>query len=186
MKKSILTAAAICLIAGSVSAQYGQTCNSYTPMQDLVRNARNADQIQQLINSGVQMTDTTIKCGGTLLQLAIRRGNTDVLALLLGQNKAQLNTQVSLDGFNIPNAPKKIPLTMFAAYYAPSEAVFQTLMNAGADVTVLDEQNNSVVWYIDQNPVLRETATADQVRSNVLYGSVKAEKDGQAQAPAKK
>ncbi len=192
MKKELLTAVAVCFIAGSAVAQYnkGTTVCSYTPMQDLIRNARSADQVQQLINSGVQMNDATIKCGGNLLQLAIRRGNTEILGLLLSQNKSQINANVSLTGFEIPGAPKEVPLVMFAAYYAPSEAVFQTLMNAGVDVTVLDTSNNSALWYMDQNPVLRETPTADQVRSKILYGSASAndgnKQDKQEAQPAKK
>lgn len=179
MKKVLLMTAAVCLIAGGAMAQSrgGAGACSYTPMQTLIRDARDAEQVQALIKNGVQMNDATIKCGGTLLQLAIRRGNTNVLGLLLEQNKAQINANVSLVGFEIPGAPKEVPLVMFAAYYAPSEAVFQSLISANADLTILDANKNSVAWYIDQNPVLRETATSDQVMSHILYGSA-APKEG--------
>lgn len=188
MKKILLTAMTICLMAGSAMAQSkgGSVQCSYTPMQTLIRDARNAEQVQALINNGVQMNDSTIKCGGDLLQLAIRRGNIEILGMLLGQSKNRINTNVSLNGFEIPGAPKDIPLIMFAAYYAPSEAAFQELMNAGADVTALDANKNSVAWYIDQNPVLRETATSDQVMSHILYGSVTPQNGKAGDQPAKK
>ncbi len=188
MKKTLLTAIAICLMAGSAMAQSkgGSIQCAYTPMQTLIRDARNAEYVRQLIDSGVHMNDATIKCGGNLLQLAIRRGNIEILALLLEQSKNLINTKVSLAGFEIPGAPKEIPLIMFAAYYAPSEAAFQTLMKAGADVTILDANKNTVSWYIDQNPVLRETKTADDVMSHILYGSVTPQNGQAGNQPAKK
>lgn len=82
---------------------------------------------------------------------------------------ADVKTPVSLEGFNIPGAPKEIPILHFAGFYAPRQDIVNLIISAGADVTAVDENGESVLWYINQNPVLRNTALSDDVRNTLLF-----------------
>jgi len=113
------------------------------------------------------MDDTGITCGGSLLQLAIRRGNPSIVNGILTQDKTRVNDEVSLRGFLIPGAPERIPVILFAAYYAPSEIVFKVLTEMGADIAVQDSLGHGILWYLDQNPVLRQTKTEDSIKEKL-------------------
>ena len=136
----------------------------YTVLQNLVRDARDHERVFELIRAGVSMDDSTITCGGSLLQLAIRRGNASILNGILTQDKNRANRRVSLKSFPITGAPEVIPAVLFAAYYAPSETVFKVMLEAGADVSVRDEKGHDILWYLERNPVLRKTALEDEIQ----------------------
>lgn len=150
---------------------------AYTPLQELVRTVRDAKDIQQLMERGVQMDDPSVKCGGNLLQLAIRRGNPAVVDLILKQSPERAKETVSLAEFNIPGAPESVPVIMFAGFYAPSEQIFQLVANASGDTSVIDDNGNTVLWYMEQNPVLLETGTMDDVRNSILIGYSQSEEN---------
>ena len=73
MKKLLLTCALGILMAGTVQAAPQKGDCAYSPLQTLVRDARDATQITNYITQGVNF-DEVPRCGGTLMQLAIRRG----------------------------------------------------------------------------------------------------------------
>jgi hypothetical protein len=102
------------------------------------------------------------------MQLAIRRGNVDVLTALLQQDMKRAGQVVSLEEFPIAGAPKKVPLILFAAYFAPNEYVIQVLQQANVDVTQVDEYGRNILWYMDQNPVLRQTQLYDDMNMALL------------------
>ena len=170
MKKTIITF--LCLMAFSpavLAAQedtYREPCQ-YTVLQNLVRDARNHEKIFDMIRAGVSMDDETITCGGTLLQLAIRRGNPSILNGILAQDKSRINSLVPLRDFPIAGAPDKIPAILFAAYYAPSEVIFKVMLDNGANVAVKDSRGHGILWYLDRNPVLRKTATEDGIQATL-------------------
>ena len=172
MKKTTLLtifstfALATSALATISDSEQEKTCQ-YTFLQNMIRDARSHEKIFELIRSGVPMEDPTITCGGSLLQLAIRRGNPSIVNGILTQDKSRANTEVSLKGFNIPNAPDTIPVILFAAYYAPSELVFKVMTDAGADITVKDSNGHDILWYLDKNPVLRRSQTEDTIQSNL-------------------
>ena len=165
MKRLIMTTLALCCCATAAMAvpEYQGPCQ-YTILQNLIRDARTHEQIFDMIRAGVSMDDESITCGGSLLQLAIRRGNPSIVNGILTQDKTRVNDSVSLRDFPIFGAPERIPVILFAAYYAPSEIVFRVLTEMGADITVQDENGHGVLWYLDQNPVLRQTKTEDNIK----------------------
>lgn len=168
MKKLLLTCALGILMSVPVQAapQQKGEC-AYSPLQTLVRDARDATQITNYITQGVNF-DETPRCGGTLMQLAVRRGNVDVLTAMLQQDMKRAGQIVSLEEFPIAGAPKKVPLILFAAYYAPNEYVIQVLQQANVDVTQVDEYGRNILWYMDQNPVLRQTQLYDDMNMALL------------------
>ena len=125
----------------------------YTPMQKLIRDSRTADQVFQLVKDGHQIQDDTITCGGSLLQLAVRRGIPQILYAIGVQDNNRLNQDVFLNDFPIPGAPNEIPAVLFAAYYAPSAEVFQVFLDLKADITKRDTLGHDILWYLDKNPV---------------------------------
>ena len=169
MKKFLMTCAMVALVALPAGAA-PQEC-AYSPRQTLVRDAKNAEQIAGLIRQGV-IFDETPRCGGTIMQLAVRRGNPEVLRVLLEQDLKRANQIVPLDDFPIPGAPKKIPLWLFAAYYAPNEQIIhllhQSLIQTRGGVSVTDDMGRNVLWYMDRNPVLRKTSLYDQLNDQLL------------------
>ncbi|MBE6445800.1 MAG: ankyrin repeat domain-containing protein [Alphaproteobacteria bacterium] len=167
MKKLLLTCALGILMSAPVQAAPQKSECAYSPLQTLVRDARDATQIQDLINKNVNF-DEVPRCGGTLMQLAIRRGNWDVLQALLSQDLKRANQIVSLDDFPIEDAPKKVPLILFAAYYAPNEYIIQLLQQANVDITQTDEKGRNILWYMEQNPVLRKTKLFDDINMALL------------------
>lgn len=177
MKKILCaTLMGACLISGSALAQraisagdnnrHSGAC-SYTPLQEIIRDARSEADLAPITKNNVNL-NAPVKCGGTVLQLAVLRGNPQVVRALL-EAGADVKTPVSLEGFNIPGAPKEIPILHFAGFYAPRQDIVSLIISAGADVTATDENGESVLWYINQNPVLRNTALSDDVRNTLLF-----------------
>ena len=183
MKKILLVS--ICLFALPVMAQRSDEC-ALTPLQNLIVNARGAEEIQNLITRGV-VFDEQVRCGGTLTQLAIRRGNPDILEAILRQDRRRANAIVNLDAFPIPGAPKQVPLILFAAYYAPNRTMVDLLLAAGAknNFTATDEFGRNVLWYLNKNPVLRNTELEDKLNELLLYGqATDQEEESDYEAPA--
>ena len=180
MKKLLLLSA--CLLAVPAMAQKMGEC-ALTPLQNLIVNARGAEEVQALIQRGV-VFDEQVRCGGTLTQLAIRRGNPDVLEAILRQDQNRANATVALDAFPIVGAPKQIPLILFAAYYAPNKQIIELLEAAGANISVTDDFGRNLLWYLNKNPVLRRTALEDDLNNKLLYGMVAAQNSDQGQGGA--
>ncbi len=166
MKKLLLLS--ICTLSLPVCAQRYGDC-AYTLLQNLVMNARSAEEIQAPISRGVAF-DEQVRCGGSLVQLAIRRGNPDVLQAILQQDQKRASAVVDLTAFPIQNGPRQIPVILFAAYYAPNKEIVQLLIAAGADINVSDDGGRNILWYLDKNPVLKNTALVDEIQKNLLYG----------------
>ena len=160
----------VCLLALPVLAQKTQEC-AFTPLQNLIANARGSEEIKALIARGV-VFDEQVRCGGSLMQLAIRRGNPEVLEAILRQDQKRANSVVTLDAFPIVGAPKQIPLILFAAYYAPNKEMVDLLVAAGANIAVTDDFGRNLLWYLGKNPVLKNTALQDKLNNQLLYGMV--------------
>lgn len=148
MKKSYLIALAMALMF-SAPAMAQRTC-SYSPLQEVVRFANNASDIQRLVARRVNL-NAPVRCGGSLVQLAILRGNVDVLKVLLDSG-ADTKAPVKLSDFGISGSgmPQEIPLVFFAAYKAPNAEVLKTLVDAGLDVTQTDKNGESISAYLDK------------------------------------
>ncbi len=169
MKKVLLLS--VCLMAAMPAfAQKGGEC-ALSAFQMLISNIRDVGEIQDLIAKGVPLEEQ-VRCGGSLMQLAIRRGNPQVLEAMLRQDQRRANGMVALDAFPIAGAPKQIPLILFAAYYAPNKDMVELLMAAGANVTVTDDYGRNVLWYLGKNPVLKNTKLQDELNQSLLYGSI--------------
>ncbi|MBQ4472102.1 MAG: hypothetical protein II942_02520 [Alphaproteobacteria bacterium] len=177
MKKLLLLGAA-CLMVVPAMAQRGGEC-AYTPLQNLVMNARGPEEIQSLIQRNV-IFDEQVRCGGSLMQLAIRRGNPQVLAAIVRQDQKRVHAQVTLDAFPISGAPKTIPLILFAAYYAPNKDIMELLVQAGANIGAVDDYGRNLLWYMDKNPVLKNTALVDELNNRLLY-SMGNQQEGEAE-----
>ncbi len=171
MKKILLGAVvAMCLItttSWAVPNRNNSGICSYSPLQDLIRNARSGKDLEPILGGRVDL-NAPVKCGGTILQLAIRRGNPEVVKLLL-ENGVSAKEDVSLDGFSIAGAPNKVPLLMFAAYYSPRQDILNLIISAGADMTAVDANGENVLWYLDKNPVLQNTAISDNIKNALLF-----------------
>jgi len=168
MRKLLLLSA--CLLAMPAAAQRSDEC-ALTPLQNLIVNARGAEEIRQLVDRGVSF-DEQVRCGGSLMQLAIRRGNPDILEAILRQDRRRANVVVNTDVFPIPGAPKQIPLILFAAYYAPNATMVELLLAADGEVfKKTDEFGRNVLWYLNKNPVLRNTDLEDKLNEGLLYGT---------------
>ena len=163
MKKTLISLTALMM---SLPVMAADNC-AYSPLQNFIRNVRTVEEINKLANSGV-IFDEKVRCGGSLLQLAILRGNPEVLQVILNQDRSRANAVVSLDGYQIQGAPREVPVILFAAYYAPSEAIFRELWAAGANVAATDSQGRNLLWYMDQNPVLRSTKLYDELNNALL------------------
>ncbi len=153
-----------------------QTECAYTPLQTLIRNVRDVREIDALMQQGVIFDDTQIRCGGSLMQLAIVRGNPDVLRALLQQDIKRVAQKVGTESFMIPNAPKQIPLLLFAAYYAPNAGMMDLMIQAadavGMGINQTDDKGQNILWYLDKNPVLRNSPTTDMVTQKMLSSLV--------------
>ena len=173
MKKLLLGCVCAACFMGGVAVAAPMDC-AYTPLQTLIRNARDANQIKKLMGQGVVFVDPQIRCGGSLIQLAILRGNHEVLRALLEQDIKQANQRVSLSGFSITGAPKEIPILLFAAYYAPNENIMNLMVQAvealGLTLNQTDDNGRNLLWYLEKNPVLRDTALADSLTEKMLSG----------------
>lgn len=177
MKKILFLS--VCLLAMPALAQRTVDC-ALTPLQNLIVNARSASEIQALISRGV-VFDEQVRCGGSLMQLAIRRGNPDVLEAILRQDQNRANGVAVLDAFPILGAPKQIPLILFAAYYAPNKQIVDLLVAAGANISVTDDFGRNLLWYLNKNPVLRKTELEDDLNNKLLYSMVAQGNSGQSQ-----
>ncbi len=167
MRKILL--ASLCgltLFAGNALAAKGKEC-SYSPLQQLIRNARDASEISELINNQVNL-NIKPRCGGNVLQLAILRGNPEVMRVLLDADMLSLNDKVSIVDYPIPGAPKEIPLAFFAAYYSPRADIMSLLIEAGANVMGTDDRGETILWYLNQNPVLMNTQLVDDLTNQLL------------------
>lgn len=166
MKKTLISLVALMMALPVMAAD---NC-AYSPLQNLIRNVRDAKEIQDLMNRGVMFNEET-RCGGSLMQLAILRGNPQVLQVLIQKNPEQVNKPVKLDAYPIPGARgREIPLILFAAYYAPNPQMIELLINVGkADISKTDEEGKNLLWYMDMNPVLRNTVLSDTLNNALLY-----------------
>lgn len=177
MKKTIITfvlALGLMAFAGEALAQKNVAPKmrrrrnpvvcSYTPLQEIVRSAQNEDEVRSLIERGVSFNDD-MRCGGNLLQLAIRRGNPNIVRLILEQTPSMASELVPTDDFgDMPKTtPADIPLTAFAAYYAPNEAVMKEIIDNGGDIYAKDANENDIFWYMEFNPVLRKSRISEQI-----------------------
>jgi len=128
---------------------------AYTPAQKAVRDAEIVTDLMATLPKNIDM-NATYSCGGTLGQLAILRGNSDNLEYLLdlGLNP---NAEVSLKEYKIPGAPETIPFPLFAAYYAPASSLIDILIEYDANFHAVDKAGHDVFWYLEQNPVLRNS-----------------------------
>ena len=160
----------VCLLA-STMAMAEFEC-AYTPLQVRVAKARSRADIQDLVDRGINIEEDT-KCGGSLLQLAVRRGEPGVLAAILQQDMARANSMEKLDAFPIPGVTGQIPLLLFAGYYAPNKEIVRLLLDAEASVTATDDKGRNVLWYMQYNPVLRNTDLYDQINEQILYSLAK-------------
>ena len=157
MKKTSLVMALLAGISVFPAVAQEVVC-AYSPLQNLIRTVRSADDIVALMNQGISFNQP-VTCGGSLMQLAIVRGNPQVLQVLLQRDPSQANQLVS------------IPLILFAAYYSPNAEMIRHLVNIGkADISVTDASGRNLLWYMDQNPVLRSTDLYDTLNKQLLYG----------------
>ena len=179
MKKMLAT---LCLLISTSVFAAPMEC-AYTALQMKVQTARSQEEIQALINKNVVFDEVT-RCGGSLLQLAIRRGNPGVLAAILGQDDSRANNMEKLDAFPIPGVTGEIPILLFAGYYAPNEDMVKLLVNAGADITATDSNGRSLLWYMQHNPVLRNTALYDELNEHILISLTSMRADSQNQGGA--
>ena len=164
MKKTLISLIAL-MIAMPVIAD---DC-AYSPLQNLIRNIRSVNEINELLQRNI-ILDEPVRCGGTLMQLAILRGKPDVLQAMLVQDRARANAMVPLDYSG--SGTRKVPVLLFAALHAPNAEMVQKLLESGADITKTDTGGRNVLWYMEQNPVLRNTALSDQLNKMMLNALV--------------
>ncbi len=164
--KKLLAIALIgtCLYSLDVAAR--RDC-SYSPLQDIIRTARDEKDIQQLLSQSVNF-NVSPRCGGDVLQLAIMRGNPQVLKILLERANLTVDKLVSLEYFPIEDAPEEIPFVAFAAYFAPREDMMSLVLQASGNIFAEDERKESILWYMRRNPVLMNTKLYDDIRMKFL------------------
>lgn len=168
MNKVILGLASVLLLSTSVMAQ---TDCAYAPEQKMIRDA---EYIADLADLKGKFLDQKFPCGGSLMQLAIIRGNPSLVHWLMVEG-VDLNTDVSLKGYEIPGAPEMVPLISFAARYASGSA-FQDIIDFGADIQAKDSNGNDIMWYLERNPVLRNTYMTKGGIEDVMTTNVRIEK----------
>lgn len=139
---------------------------TYTPIQEIILSARSEKPILELAKKNTNFLQKQT-CGGSILQLAILRGNPTVLKALL-ENGAITQEKVSLKEFPIKGAPEEIPLILFAAYYAPNTYMLSLLMQAGFSVLEKDSFGNTIVWYLKQNKVLHHTDLEEKIKEILI------------------
>ena len=181
MKKTLISLIAL---MATVPALAAGEC-SYSILQNLIRNVRTVDEINILIQQGVQF-DEQVSCGGSLIQLAILRGNPAVLNAILNQDKSRANSMVSLD---LNNSSRQVPLILFASYYAPNADMVNELLKADPSIIAQkDESGRNLLWYMEQNPVLRNTPLYANLKQLLIRALIPTRQNfqfsGTQQAPA--
>ncbi len=171
--KKLLAIALIgtCFCSMDVSAAARKDC-SYSPLQDIIRTARDEKDIQKLLEQNVNF-NMVPRCGGDVLQLAIMRGNPQVLKVLLESADLSVDKMVPNVDYPIEGAPKEIPFLAFAAYYAPRADMMNLVLQASENVFVEDARKESLLWYMRRNPVLMNTALYDDIRMKFLLNQTK-------------
>lgn len=167
MKKFLFLTVAGILLFPNVSFSGPKECR-YHPIQQVVRMARSEKDIEKEI---AKKTNFNIKfpCGGSILQLAILRGNPQVLQALLEKGNLDPNEVVDNSEFPIKGAPKELPISFFAAYYAPRADILNLFVNyAGNEIYKKDINGQNILWYLEQNPILNNTETSDKIISNLV------------------
>ncbi len=145
----------------------------YHPLQDIVRSARSEKDIEPWIKDQINF-NIDFRCGGSILQLAVMRGNPQILKILLEQGGVNPNELVSNEAFPIKGAPKVIPISFFAAFYAPRADILNLFMEYAEDsIYQTDMNGQNILWYLEQNPVLRNTALSDIIVKNLLITDTK-------------
>ncbi len=166
---SVVALSAALMLASPVMAQRSQNC-SYSPLQNLIRSANDVAEIEKLVQKNVKL-NAPVRCGGSLAALAVMRGNANVLKVLLN-NGIDIDTPVKSADFGLGrDYPAQIPLILFAAHFAPNAEVLKALIDAGSNMAVIDEKGENISWYLDKNPVLRETPLAEEINNILLYQS---------------
>ena len=181
MKKTLISLLALTV---SLPVLAAGDC-SYSILQNLIRNVRSVDEVNMLIQQGVQF-DEQVSCGGSLIQLAILRGNPAVLNAILNQDKSRANSRVSLD---LNNSSRQVPLILFASYYAPNADMVNELLKADPSIIAeKDESGRNLLWYMEQNPVLRNTPLYDNLKQLLIRALIPTRQNfqfsGTQQAPA--
>ena len=166
MKKNILFSLALGLII-PISAGANQKNCMYHPLQNIIRSARTTQDVETLITDQINF-NIDFQCGGSVQQLAILRGNPKILQVLIEKGGLNPNEQVDNSIYPIKGAPKVLPIAFFAAYYAPSSEILSLLISNGASIYKKDANGQNILWYIEQNPVLRNTDLSDQIIKNLL------------------
>ena len=154
--KKILLATALILISTHVYA-VNPDCK-YTQDQQIVRDAEYIADME-VLGTDKKRINAHNSCGGTLLQLATLRGNIDVIQYLLTHG-ADTDTPVSIKGYEADfdeDTPDEIPLIMWAARYAQHGEIFQAFLNHEINAFVKDSEDHDIYWYLEQNPVLRNS-----------------------------
>ena len=172
MKKNILPSlAGLVLIPLTVYAAPKECI--YHPLQDIVRSARSEKDIEPWIKDQINF-NIDFRCGGSILQLAVMRGNPQILKILLEQGGVNPNELVSNEAFPIKGAPKVIPISFFAAFYAPRADILNLFMEYAEDsIYQTDMNGQNILWYLEQNPVLRNTDLSDIIVKNLLITDTK-------------
>ena len=145
---------------------------SYSPLQQVIRTARSEADVLKLIDNQVNL-NIKPRCGGNVMQLAILRGNPDIVKVLIDQAGLDLNETVSNVDYPIPGAPKEIPLIFFAAYYSPRIEIMNLLLNTNVDVLKTDLRGETILWYLDKNPVLMNTELVDNLTQQLIMADTR-------------
>lgn len=145
---------------------------SYSPLQQVIRTARTDADILKLIDNQVNL-NIKPRCGGNVMQLAILRGNPSLVKILIDQGGLDLNELVSNADYPIPGAPKEIPLIFFAAYYSPRIEIMNLLLNANTEVLKTDSRGETILWYLDKNPVLMNTELVDNLTQQLIMADTR-------------
>ncbi len=155
-----------CLCVSDAWAAPRRDC-SYSPLQEVIRTARDEKEIESLIAQDVNFNFVP-RCGGDALQLAVLRGNPTVLKSLLEKAKLSVDKTVSLADFPIEEAPREVPFLAFAAYYAPRADMMNLLLQVSQNMFVTDSRGENILWYLRRNPVLCHTTLYDEVEMKFL------------------
>ncbi len=182
MNKISMVIAAAAFLINTVAFGAAKEC-SYSPLQQVIRTARTEEDVMKLINNNVNL-NIRPKCGGNVYQLAILRGNSSIVKALIENSKLPVDVLVSNTDYPIPGAPKEIPLSFFAAYHSPSINIMQLILNAGVDIMATDSRGETILWYLNQNPVLLNTELVDQVTNKLIMGASAAANAAEAKAEA--